>query len=172
MPKKLFSTVCDEHIFEQIYKRFAKELHNILYYKFGNQLNTEDKIQEAFVKLWQNCKDIEPDKAKGFLFVTAKNLSLNELKHNKVLLAYSKTVENNDTYTTQEHFKEPDEKLVKYKKALENLTEAQRVAFMLSKVEGKKHKEISEILGISQKAVEKRIYTAIKKIKEDITGMQ
>jgi RNA polymerase sigma-70 factor (ECF subfamily) len=39
---------------------------------------------------------------------------------------------------------------------------------MLSKIEGKKHSDIAAILGISQKTVEKRIYAALKKIKEAI----
>ena len=52
--------------------------------------------------------------------------------------------------------------------ALEKLTDAQRTAFLMNRVEGKKHREIAEILGISTKAVEKRLYGAIKKIKEDI----
>jgi RNA polymerase sigma-70 factor (ECF subfamily) len=53
-------------------------------------------------------------------------------------------------------------------KAISNLTEAQRVAFLLNRVEGKKHKEIAALLGISTKAVEKRIYGALKKLKENI----
>ena len=42
---------------------------------------------------------------------------------------------------------------------------------MLNRVEGKKHKEIAELLGISQKAVEKRIYGALNKLREDIDGI-
>ncbi len=51
---------------------------------------------------------------------------------------------------------------------MEELTEEQRVTFLLNRIEGKKHKEIAEMLGISQKAVEKRIYTAFKIIKEKV----
>ena len=39
---------------------------------------------------------------------------------------------------------------------------------MLNRVEGKKHQEIAEMLGISRKAVEKRIYTALDKLREEI----
>jgi RNA polymerase sigma-70 factor (ECF subfamily) len=42
---------------------------------------------------------------------------------------------------------------------------------MLNRIEGKKHREIAELLGISQKAVEKRIYSALKKLREDIEGI-
>lgn len=167
MPKKLFDNVCEEQIFSLIYKRFSKELYETLYYRFGNQINTKDKVQDAFIKLWENCKDIEFEKARGFLFITAKNLSINEIKHNKVVLNYaSKTPTEQEE--NPEFIKEVDPRIIKYKEALENLTESQRVAFMLSKIEGRKHTDIAEILGISQKAVEKRIYAALKKIKEAI----
>ena len=56
----------------------------------------------------------------------------------------------------------------KLQTALSNLTNAQRVAFMMNRVEGKRHKEIAELLGISTKAVEKRIYGALKKLRQDI----
>ena len=52
--------------------------------------------------------------------------------------------------------------------AIEGLSEGQRVAFLLNRIEGKKHKEIAEMLGISQKAVEKRIYSALKEISEKV----
>jgi RNA polymerase sigma-70 factor (ECF subfamily) len=42
---------------------------------------------------------------------------------------------------------------------------------LLNRTEGKKHKEIAEILNISQKAVEKRIYGALKKIRKEIKGI-
>lgn len=167
MPKKLFDNVCEEQIFSLIYKRFSKELYETLYYRFGNQINTKDKVQDAFIKLWENCKNIEFEKAKGFLFVTAKNLSINEIRHNKVVLNYASNAPT-EQEENPEFIKEVDPRLIKYKEALENLTESQRVAFMLSKIEGRKHSDIAEILGISQKTVEKRIYAALKKIKEAI----
>ena len=56
--------------------------------------------------------------------------------------------------------------MISYKKHLANLTEAQRVAFMMNSVEGKRFKEIAELLEISTKAVEKRIYGALRKRKD------
>ena len=52
--------------------------------------------------------------------------------------------------------------------AIAKLTEAQRVAFLMNRVEGKRFKEIAELLDISTKAVEKRIYGALKKLRKDI----
>lgn len=59
---------------------------------------------------------------------------------------------------------EENEYMVRLQHAIEDLPEGQRVAFLLNRIEDKKHKEIAEMLGISQKAVEKRIYTALESI--------
>jgi RNA polymerase sigma-70 factor (ECF subfamily) len=58
--------------------------------------------------------------------------------------------------------------MIKLKNALEELTEEQRITLLLNRIEGKKHKEIADMLGISRKAVEKRIYTAMKILKDKI----
>jgi RNA polymerase sigma-70 factor (ECF subfamily) len=63
---------------------------------------------------------------------------------------------------------EENEYMERLQRAIEGLTEAQRVAFLLNRIEGKKHNEIAEMLGISSKAVEKRIYTALDILREKI----
>ena len=66
---------------------------------------------------------------------------------------------------------EEDEYRQKLEQAIANLTEAQRVAFLMNRVEGKRFKEIAALLNISTKAVEKRIYGALKKLRQDIDGL-
>ena len=67
-----------------------------------------------------------------------------------------------------EFLMEEDQYRQKLEKAISNLTEAQRVAFLMNRVEGKRFKEIASLLDISTKAVEKRIYGALKKLRQDI----
>jgi RNA polymerase sigma-70 factor (ECF subfamily) len=170
--KPLFENTCEKTVFSKLHERYAKDLHDFIYYKFGEHYNPKDKVQEAFMKLWENCKKISPDKAKSYLFSVANNTTLNTIKHRKVVLKYetdaSKSTSNNQD---PQFLLEEKEYLNKYQKALSKLTEEKRVAFMLNRVEGKKHKEIAELLGISRKAVEKRIYSALKQLRQDIDGI-
>ena len=62
---------------------------------------------------------------------------------------------------------EENEFLKAYKKVLSKLSEEQRVAFLLNKVEGKKHGEIAEYLGVTKKVVEYRIYSAFAILKKE-----
>lgn len=168
MDKPLFDNVCKEEVFSKIYERWSVPLHNFIYYKYGDQVNPEDKVQEAFLKLWKHCKDTPIDKAKSFLFTVINNLTLNELKHQKVVLKFQQVKPKEHTHETPEFVMQEREYLQKLENALARLPEGQRVAFLLNRVEGKKHQEIADILGISRKAVEKRIYTALEKLREDI----
>ncbi len=171
MAKPLKDHICEEQLFSSIFKKYSQDLHDFLYYKFGSQLNPQDKMQEAFVKLWENCAKIKPSKAKSFLFTTANNLMLNAYAHQKVVLKYRQTKPKQSTNISPEFLLQEKQFQEKLERALSNLTEAQRVAFLMNRVEGKRFKEIAELLDISTKAVEKRIYGALKKLREDIDGL-
>jgi len=171
MSKELYDNICEEHMFSSIFKKYSKPLHDFLYYKFGDQLNPKDKVQEAFIKLWQNCAKVTPDKAKSFVFTTANNLMLNEVAHQKVVLNYAQSKPKHYTNENPEFLMQEDEYMKKIQSALSNLTEAQRTAFLMNRIEGKKFKEIATLLDISTKAVEKRIYGALDKLRKDIEGL-
>ena len=128
-------------LFSSFFNKHYKDLYNFLYYKFGDKLNPEDKVQEAFLKVWQNCGRITPDKAKSFLFTTANNLMLNQVSHEKVKLKYAETPQRSSTNESPEFVLEEKQYMDKIQRAISNLTEAQRVAFLLNRVEGKRFKE-------------------------------
>ena len=165
-------TVCEEKVFSSIYNDFSRDLHDFLYYKFGEQFNPDDKVQEAFIKLWNNCKKVTPSDAKGFVFSVSRNMTLNDIKHQKVVLKHQQVKPKDYTSENPEFLMESDEFYQKYQKALSKLSEEQRTAFLLNKVEGKKHKEIAEMLGITKKVAEYRIYSAFKIIKGDIKELK
>jgi RNA polymerase sigma factor (sigma-70 family) len=170
--ESISENICDESVFNRIYNTLGNDLHNFIYYKYGSQVNADDKAQEAFIKLWNNCTKVQLDKAKSFLFTVANNLALNEIKHQKVVLKYQKSKPVKHSYETPEFILEKEQFAERYQKVLESLSEEQRVAFLLSKVEGKTHKEIAQMLDITQKVVEYRIYSAFKVLKEKLEAFK
>lgn len=169
MTNNSLSETCDEIIFSNFFKKHAKSLRNFLFYKYGNKDQAEDLVQEAFIKLWQNCASVPIEKAKSYLFTIANNSSLNEIKHQKVVLQYEnnftgldKTNENPEYILEEKQFKE------KLLNAIENLNETQKVAFLMHRIDGKKYSEIADELNISVKAVEKRIHLALVELRKTI----
>ncbi len=160
--------VCHEKVFNDLFRSLSKDLHNFLYYKFGERNNPQDIVQIAFEKLWKNCKNVLPEKSKSFIYTVANNEMLNSISRKKTVLNYSLQKPKDYTAETPEFLLEEKEYHDRLKNALEELSEEQRVTFLLNRVEGKKHQEIADLLGISRKAVEKRIYTALKILREKV----
>ena len=166
--KKSSNNVCNSETFELIYKEYITLLRNFLYYKFGDLNSAEDVAQNAFIKLWENCKKVQKEKAKSYLYTTAVNMSLNVIKHEKVVLKYQKKGVQSSTIQTPEYKMIEKEFSVKLQNAIDALTAKQREVFLLSRIEKKKYYEIAEMLNISVKAVEKRMHKALILLREQI----
>lgn len=151
---------CDENIFNGLFRKYSEDLSKFLYHKFGSMYNPSDMVQEAFMALWKNCQKVKPESAKSYLFTVANNMSLKQIRKSKTEDKYRSQLDGDSFYQSPEESLEEKEFSERFQHVLNQLSEKQRIAFMLSKSEGLKHKEIAEMLGISQKAVEKRIYTA------------
>lgn len=161
--------ICNELIFSAFFTSNVKTLRNYLYFKFGNEEQANDIAQEAFIKLWENCGNVPEEKAKSYIYTVANNATLNQIAHQKVVLNYAKSNSNGDENNlTPEFLIEEEEFKIKLEKAISNLTEGQRTAFLLNRIEGKKYKEIADLLNISVKAVEKRIHGALVSLRIEI----
>jgi RNA polymerase sigma-70 factor (ECF subfamily) len=161
--------VCEEGLFSGLFRSHSKTLRNYLYYKFGDAEKANDVTQEAFVKLWENCADVPEEKAKSFLYTVANNNALNKIAHTKVVLAHAKNVvAKGHTSESPEFLLEEAEFGKRLQHAISNLTEAQRTAFLLNRIDGKKYQEIAGMLDISVKAVEKRISGALVSLRKEI----
>lgn len=158
--------LCNDKIFNGFYHKYSRDLYNFMYYKSGDGDQAMDLAQEAFVKIFENCGKIQFSKAKSYLFTTANNLFLNVVKHQKVKLSYAnqqpaEAISGEDPqFVLQEK-----EYMQQLEDAISELTEAQREVFLLNRIDGKKYREIAEMLDISEKAVEKRMMGALKKLR-------
>lgn len=168
-PKMPKQDLCNEKVFSTFYKKHSRDLYNFMYYKSGNTNAASDLVQEAFVKIFENCDKIDFSRAKSYLFTTANNLFLNTAKHEKVKLTYSQNNPTEDLNTENPEFLlQEKEFMQKLENAISRLTEAQREVFLLNRIDGKKYREIAEMLDISEKAVEKRMMAALKALRAEI----
>lgn len=128
----------------------------------------EEIVSDVYVKIWTNRKDIiNILNIKSYLFICVKNGCLSHLrkiKNDKIVLL--------DEYKDF-HFlplEEADNELIDKDvikdiyKAIQELPPKCREAFSLAKISGFKHREIAEIMKISEKTVNNHLVTAVKKI--------
>lgn len=162
--------VCDDQVYSELFRTHSKTVFNYIYYKFGNEEKAQDAVQEAFVKLWENCAKVAPEKAKAFVYTVANNLYLNVIKAEKVRLKH-RPAEGNITRQDPEYLMEEAQFQAKLEAALDSLPENQRTTFLLNRIDGKKYHEIAELEGVSVKAIEKRMGLALKALREIIDGI-
>ena len=163
--------VCEEEVYSSLFKANSKTVFNYIYYKFGNEEKAYDVVQEAFIKLWENCAKVSPEKAKSFVYTVANNLYLNLIKAEKVRQNYAALSRKEVSHESPEFLMEEQEYKEKLDRALASLPENQRTVFLLNRIDGKKYAEIAEMEGVSVKAIEKRMHLALKTLREQIEGI-
>lgn len=165
-------SLCDETNFDHLFKKEGRTLASYLYYKFGDKALAQDMVQEAFIKLWHKCAEVPLEKARGFLYTVASNLATSMVRHDQVKLRHREQVMKVNEGRVENESPEfvilEKEFMEKLKNAIGRLPVKQREAYLLNRVEKKTYKEISEIMDVSVKAIEKLIHKALQKLRNEI----
>ncbi|PQJ76040.1 RNA polymerase sigma factor [Polaribacter gangjinensis] len=160
--------ICNTIIFEEVFRKYGKDVKRFIFFKTKDTDLTEDIVQDAFVKLWEQCKEAKYDTVKNYLFTIANNLFLNVAKHHQVIDKHQKGFVHENSNETPEFLYIENEFYQSLQNAIAGLTEKQREVFMLSRMEKKKYSEIAAQLNLSVKAVEKRMHNALIALREKI----
>ncbi len=160
--------VCNEDVFESVFNNYAKDIKRFIFSKTRDTDLAEDIVQDTFVKIWEDCEKVVYDTIKSYLYTIANNLFLNIVKHKKVVDNHQQGYKKDRTNESPEFLLLEEEFLIKLEKTIENLPETQREVFLLNRIEKMKYKDIAERLGISIKAVEKRMHGALLVLREKI----
>jgi len=156
---------CKEEAYRDLFLRLAERLRSYLYYHCGDAQLAEDLAQEAFLRLWEHCQKVPPEKAKAFLYRVGHNLFLDKLKHRKVVLNFHKQQAGPGAAESPEFEYETKEFEARLWAAVAAMPENSRVVFLLNRIDGHTYKEIAELLEISVKAVEKRMGKALEELR-------
>jgi RNA polymerase sigma-70 factor (ECF subfamily) len=74
----------DKKSLEILIKKYLQSIYNFTFRFTGNPFDTEDIVQEIFVKAWKNIKKFDSKKSfKTWLFTIAKNTSIDFLRKKK-----------------------------------------------------------------------------------------
>ena len=168
MPE-LEKPLCNEEQFDAFYNEHARALRNFIYYKFGDADQSDDVLQESFIRLWKNCAKVTLDTAKGFLYRIAINLSTSLKRSEKVKLKYEERAVRSGADQESPEFRILEKEFMeKLTAAISSLPDKQREVFLMNRVEKKTYKEIAEISGVSVKAIEKTMHKALLKLRDKI----
>lgn len=162
--------------FNQIYELYYKLMYKVSYSILQNFEDTEDVLQEAFIRIDKNISkvsDPSSSKTKNFVVIITKRLALNMLRKKKgiqveELLATLEDVRieasperANETKTVQE--------LVKM--AIRDLPERYRDCLFLALIDEYTPKEIADILEMKEQSIYKRLKRGKKMLQDRLADM-
>ena len=170
--QKSNAQLCSEAVFKTVFESHFKLLRNFLIFKYKNIERAEDIAQNAFVILWENCSKLKPEQAKSFLFTTAIRLTLNAIKHDKVVANFELLSKPKAAHQESPEFLMLENELQQQlEKAINDLPEKQRTVFLMNRLENQSYAEIASLLDLSVKAVEKRMHLALVSLRKVVKNV-
>jgi RNA polymerase sigma-70 factor (family 1) len=152
--------------FDQVFMVWYKPLRNFIYYKTGDMQAAEDIVQDTFLKVWEKRETINILTVKSLLYKIASNLFLNRLEHERVSFNFVTEYQGNNLSNAPDFEMELKEFDRRLQDSLAELDEKNREVFLMNRIDELTYAQIAESLGLSVKAVEKRMSKAMAFLKE------
>jgi len=151
-----------------LYDRYAKEMLSSSYRITNDLMQSEDIIQEAFLRSFQKIDQLsQPQNYRAWLKKMVINASLKELKNNFQTSPIS-VIEN---VADDKDDKKPWYTAIKFeviRQAIQNLPKGCRQIVSLYLFEDYKHREIAEQLGISVSTSKSQYAYGLAKLKDSL----
>lgn len=171
--QELLNPKTQNQAFEKLLKEYQKPLYNHIRNIILNHDDTDDVLQNTFVKVFSNLNKFKGEsKLFSWMYRIATNEALTFLNQKaKLSGVISETLQNKtiDNLKSDIYF-DGNEIQIKLHKAIIQLPEKQRLVFKMKYFEELKYEEISEILGTSVGALKASYHHAVKKIEALVTA--
>jgi len=158
----------DEEAFRRLYDLYRNKIFSITWKLTGAETLAEDVVQEVFIKLWLHREELSNiNYFNSYLNVITRNYIFNHLRKlaNEDAFLQGLTIKNE--YSTCDGFDAIvfNELQNLHQKAISFLPPCQKKVYLLSRLEGLKHQEISAHLKISYSTVKSHFMEASRFIK-------
>ncbi len=146
---------------------WADNVYRFILKNLRHEEDARDVVQTAFEKLWRNRAEVDPARAKSYLFTVAYHQMIDHLRKVKRI-------------TLKEEFQEdskvqhlPVNNLKKIlERALDRLSETQRSLVLLKDYEGYSYAEIGKITGLNESQVKVYLHRARLVLKEYLVKVE
>ena len=156
--------------FEAIYRTHAGRLYSVAVRMLGNTADAEDMLQEIFMSAHRKLDSFRGDSALGtWLYRLATNLCLDHLR-SRASKSDQLTGGLDDAPALADgasrRLAERTVERMDLERALAQLPQGCRTAFVLHDVEGLEHREVAEMLGIAEGTSKSQVHKARMRLRE------
>lgn len=155
---------------DELYNRYAARLYTLCKRYSGNAQEAQDLLHDTFIKAFNSMRYFTPrgeGSLYGWLCRIAINLSINHVRRHRwrFIMLDSAPGDYTEELTEEDAVRVPEDKLLEM---ISGLPDSRRAVFNLYCIEGYSHKEIGEMLGISEKGSSGILYKARMQLVEAI----
>ena len=166
----------DESAFEELVRRYQRQVANIIYLTMGDRADIEDLSQEAFLRVYKSLNRFEFDSSfYSWLYRIVVNLCIDEFRRRKIRRTLSLDFFSEDRLEKEQKSADLntglDEVLGNEKKnvvrqALDKLSPDHKTALILREYSDLSYADIADVLKITPQAVKSRIFRARAELRE------
>ena len=164
----------DHQAFATLVERHSDMFYAAAYRMCGQVQESEDVVQDAFLKLWQKPDSFDPKKGTKFstwMYRVVTNLAIDHLRKKKGKYDSADALEYlvDEAPAADVRISMDEEQLV-LETAIQKLPERQKAALNLCFYEGLSNKEAADILDIGVKALESLLMRAKAGLRENLAA--
>lgn len=141
-----------------------------------DEASAYDVLQDVFVKLWDIRENLDPASSlQALLYTMTRNAALNVNRKNAYLVHNDRPGEDDGSlHASQQVDLEIDARRLsaQLNQWIDALPERRKEAFLLSRQHDLSHREISNIMGLSERTVNTHIFLALKHLRAKLDALQ
>ena len=149
--------------FSALYRRHGRHLHGTALRMLRRPEDAEDAVQEAFLTYYNRGAGVDPEQAGGWLKRVLVNRCIDRLRQRK----------RRPQGALEEVPPEPPRQRgpgIDLRRAVARLPERARLVFVLHDVEGFRHKEVADLLGVSEGGSKSQLFRALDEVELQAPG--
>jgi len=168
----------DQSNFIAIYNQYKLLVYNLALHYLQNVEDAEEIAQDVFIQVHQSLEKFKNNSTlKTWIYRITINKSLDFIKHKnskKRFFIFGNKSDSEKELQNISHFEHPGIALENQERAailfkeINKLTENQKTAFLLSKLDGLSNPEIATIMELSISSIESLVFRAKKELNESL----
>jgi RNA polymerase sigma factor (sigma-70 family) len=156
-------TGVDEASWVELYRTLEKPLYNVVYRWLWDPMETQDVVQEAFLRCWRARDRIRMEGFKAFVYRTALNLAANRRRRKKLWRLVTLEA------LREEPHDDHDEAAIlsrRMQRVIEELPEPLKRVLLLCELAGMSYGEVAAVTGVREGTVGSRRNRALALVRK------
>lgn len=144
-----------------LYDNFATPMYSLVFRMLNDRELANDALQDAFINIFQSMNELRnPNQLPGWIRTIVVRSAIQKIRE-RSKISFDDTSEITETVLPDDNFT-----AIQLDEAIRSLPKGNRLVFMLVEVEGYKHREVAEMLNISEGTSKSQLNYAKKLLRQ------